>query len=354
MKMKQALLISSNIEIIEEFQSISELVNVHLVVSQELTSDQLANTQRLFVDHEVDLAEIDLGKIQNPNADNFETTLVLAGDATANSWQVAAAIDAKHIVLIPESRQWLVEYIKSAPNKLGQVVSFAGVTGGAGATSIALAFARAAAQSGRSVTLVDLDFSSVGLDIAAGCEKLPGLNWSTLKRQAAQADGDAIIAELPEIEGVRLLANDFLGTPQDLGLQDWVIEQLSQHCDLVVIDFGRWKTETATSSLPINQSYLVVPNTIRACAVGKEISRIITGQNPKLIVREVPGSGLNPAMVAQTLDIPLAAVVPTDPRICELSEQGLALVANPLSKFNRPISTLVQQLNGEQNVLRVA
>lgn len=352
--MKQALLISSNKQIIEEFRSISELVNVHLVVSQEPTSEQLGNTHRIFVDHEVDLAQLDLRNLPNSSVENFETTLVLAGDATANSWQVASAIDAKHIVLIPESRQWLVDYIKSAPTRLGQVVSFAGVTGGAGSTSIALAFARSAAQTGRSVTLVDLDFSSVGLEIAAGCEKLAGLNWSTLQRDAAQADGDAIIAELPEIEGVRLLANDVLGTPQDFGLQERVIEQLNQHCDLVVIDFGRWKIETANNSLPINQKYLVVPNTIRACAVGKEIFRIVNEQNQKLIIREVPGSGLNPVMVAQTLDTPLAAVVPTDPRICELSEQGLALGANPLSKFNRPISTLVQQLFGDQNVLRVA
>jgi len=352
--MKQALLISNNPLIIEEFNSLSALVNVQLVVAQMPTRQQMTNTQRIFVDHETDVAKLDLEILLDSNAGEIETSLVLAGSPSTKSWQVAADIGAKHIVLIPESRQWLVDYIKSVPNKLGKVVSFSGVTGGAGATTVALALARTAAQSGKSVTLVDLDFASVGLDIAAGCEQSLGLNWSTLKTQAAQADGEAIIAELPEAEGVRLLTNDSLTTEIDAELQTRVIEQLSLNCDLVVIDAGRWEPKSAVNAISISETYLVIPNTIRACAIAREIVGIEASQSQKLIVREVPGSGLNPVMVAQTIDRPLAAVVPTDPRICELSEQGLALGANPISKFNRPISALSQQLFGDKDVLRVA
>ncbi len=352
--MKQALLVSSNPLIIEEFNSIAALVNVQLVVTQQPTQSQLTDTQRIFVDHESDVAAINACNLQNQISASTETSLVLAGAATPHSWQVAAEIGAKHIVLIPESRQWLVDYIKSGPSKLGQVITLTGITGGSGTTTIALALARACAQIGKSVTLVDLDFQSVGLDVAAGCEKSLGLNWSKIQSQAAQADGEAIIAELPEIEGVRLLTNDVLRSHPDRQLQTRIIEQLSGNCDLVLIDSGRWQPESVVSEIEIAERFFVIPNTIRACAIGREIVNIETDQCQQLIVREIPGSGLSPVMVAETLDRSLGAVVPTDPRICELSEQGLALSANPLSKFNRPISALSQRLFGDENVLRVA
>jgi len=354
MKMKQALLVSSNPLIIEEFNSIAALVNVRLVVTQQPTLSQLTDTQRIFVDHEADISTIKACNLQNQISASTETSLVLAGSATAHSWQVAAEIGAKHIVLIPESRQWLVDYIKSVPSKQGQIISLTGITGGAGTTTIALALARACAQLGKSVTLVDLDFQSVGLDVAAGCEKSLGLNWSKIQSQAAQADGEAIIAELPQIEGVRLLANDVLGAQPDRQLQTRILEQLSNNCDLVLIDAGRWHPESVISGIEITERFLVIPNIIRACAIGREIVSLETNQAQQLIVREVPGSALSPVMVAETLDRPLGAVVPSDHRICELSEQGLALSANPLAKFNRPISTLSQRLFGDENVLRVA
>lgn len=352
--MQQALLISSNPLIIEEFKSIAALVNVQLIVTSQPTQKQLSATQRIFIDHEADLSNINLEVLQITNSESFESSLVLAGAATTRSWQVATEIGAKHVVLIPESRQWLVDYIKSVPKKLAQVVSLTGITGGAGTTTIALALARACAQSGRSVTLVDLDFQSVGIEIAAGCEKSHGLNWSAIQKQAAQADGDAIIAMLPEIEGVRLLANDVLGPTPEVKLQTRVVEQIISNCDVVLIDAGRWTPESVICSLEITERLFVLPNTIRACANGREIFSLDSGQHQQLIVRELPGSGLNPGMVAETLDRPLVAVVPTDPRMCELSEQGLALQANPLSKFNRPISALSKQIFGEDNVLRVA
>lgn len=352
--MKQALLVSSNPLIIEEFNSISALVNVQLVVTQQPTQSQLTDTQRIFVDHEADVAAIRACNLQDRSSENTETSLVLAGSATAHSWQVAAEIGAKHIVLIPESRQWLVDYIKSVPSKRGQIISLTGISGGSGTTTIALALARACAQLGRSVTLVDLDFQSVGLDVAAGCEKASGLNWSSLQIQAAQADGEAIIAELPEIEGVRLLTNNVLGQIPDGQLQIRILEQLSGNSDLVIVDAGRWHPESVVRDIEISQRFLVIPNLIRACAIGREIVRFEMEQTQELIVREMPGSALSPVMVAETLDRPLGAVVPTDSRICELSEQGLALSASPLSKFNRPISALSQRLFGDENVLRVA
>ena len=352
--MKQALLISTNQHIIDEFISIATIAKVKLVTTAQPTAEHLQNTQRIFVDHDSDITNFASLIHQWQQADQLETALVMAGAATARSWQVAAEIGAKHIVLIPESRQWLVEYIKSIPRKLAQIVSVASVTGGAGSSTIALAIARASALAGKSVTLVDLDFQSVGLDIAAGCEKLPGLNWTTIQNEAADADGDAIIAALSETSGVRLLTNSELGIQPELALQKRVISEIGANCDLVIIDAGRCLPQETLKDMELTASYFVTPNTIRACAIGREIFTDNQWANQKIIVREIPGSGLNPVMVAQTLDRPLAAVVPTDSRICELSEQGLALSNNPLTKFNRPISALTQQLFGDENVFRAA
>lgn len=352
--MKQAVLVSNNPLIIDEFNSIAALANVQLIVTQQPTEQDLFGSERIFVDHESELASLNLLDSKKKLATHVETSLVLAGSATAQSWQIAAEICAQHIVLIPESRQWLVDYIKSMPNKLAKAVTLTSITGGAGSTTVALALARACAQFGRSVTLIDLDFQSVGLDIAAGCEKSAGLNWSTLQTQAHGADGDAIIAQLPEIAGVRVLANDQLNSYPEQQLVTRVIEQIRGNCDLVILDTGRWRAHDYTQEVDINEKYLVTPNTIRACAVAREILDIESVKTQRLIVREVPGSGLNPMTVAQTVDRPLAAVVPTDARICELSEQGLALNSNTITKFSRPISALTQQLLGEENALRVA
>lgn len=352
--MKQALLVSSNQHIIGEFSSIATLANVELIVTAQPSTDELLGAERIFVDHETDLENLDSVNQHRLKNKRIETALVMAGAASARSWQVAADIGAQHIVLLPESRKWLVEYIKNIPQKTGQIVSVGSLTGGAGSTTVALAIARSAAMAGRSVTLIDLDFASIGLDIAAGCEKLPGLNWASIKDDAAEADGDAIIGALPEIANVRLLANGNLGSHPSKTLQTRIISEISANCDLVIIDAGRIRVPPTFPEVETAHNLYVTPNTIRACAIGREIFATQPDSSEQIIVREVPGSGLNPVMVAQTLNRPLAAVVPTDPRICELSEQGLALSSSPLSKFNRPISALTQRLFGEENVLRVA
>lgn len=352
--MKQALLVSSNRQIISEFESIAALANVNLIVTEQPTNQQIMTVGRIFVDHESPLTNLDALVDLDRGEHSAEMSLVLSGAATAQSWKIAAAISAQHIVLIPESRSWLVEYIKSIPSKKGQVISFTSVVGGAGSTTIALAFARTCAQRGSSVTLIDLDFQSVGLEIAAGAEKSPGLTWSQLQNSAAQADGEALASALPEISGVKILANDLLGENPSAELQKQVINRLRESSDFVIIDGGPWCANSVVTEIKQMENFLIVPNTIRACAVAREIFARQSEVDPRLIVREIPGSGLNPVTVAQTLERPLAATVPTDSRVCELSEQGLALSANPLSKFNRPITTLSQQIIGEENVLRVA
>lgn len=336
------VLFSSNEALIGEFEAIATLANAHVQVFSEISGHSPRSGVRIFVDHEFDGFGENSELVSSWLSDESDVSLVLAGSPSQNTWRIAAQIRAKNIVLMPESREWLIDYLQSRPSQLAPVICLAGVSGGIGTTTLALSIARNFALQGKSVVLVDLNLSSVGLEISAGAEKLSGLNWAKLISDFDQAKGRAIIDACPEIGGIRILANAQIFSSIDDDYQIDVISRIREHCDLVVIDCGVWQPAMAINRENDFQKFVLCANTVRSCAVAKSIFARPDFFGYELIVRELPGSALSPISIAKSLDSPLTLTVPNDSRICELAEQGHAVIGSSLTKFNRVVSQFCQ------------
>ncbi len=92
-----------------------------------------------------------------------------------------------------------------------RVVGVLGASGGVGASTLAAALAWRAGRRGAAV-LVDGQLDGGGIDVTAGVEHLPGLRWGDLADLRGSAG--AVLAELPEDRGVRVLAAGRGATPQ--------------------------------------------------------------------------------------------------------------------------------------------
>jgi secretion/DNA translocation related CpaE-like protein len=352
--MTHALLISTNTFVISEFQKIAALAKVKLAVAESIVDVDLAKQTRIFIDHEVDQNHPAWNMVRADLNSRAEISLVLAGEPTPHTWQLANSVAAEHIALLPESRQWLVEYLSTAPAQLARAVVFASVAGGSGMTTAALALSRAIALRGQTVVVVDLDFYSTGFDIAAGAEKVDGLKWSDVLSEAAQASGEALVQALPAIDGVRILGNDSLSNSPELSQQLEVINRIRQAADWVLIDSGRHSSSRFMSQIEDAHKFLGLVNTIRSCGLARELLSDGDNKDTQLIIRELPGSGLSPLTIAQTLNHQLVCTLPSDSKICELSEQGLVLTSSSVSKYNRAISQIMRAIAGEDRVLSVA
>lgn len=81
-----------------------------------------------------------------------------------------------------------------------------GASGGVGASALASAVAVRAARAGMDVVAVDLSPFGGGLDVTFGVEQEAGVRWADLVALAGAADGSAVVARLPSVEGVPVLS----------------------------------------------------------------------------------------------------------------------------------------------------
>ncbi len=86
----------------------------------------------------------------------------------------------------------------------GPVVGVIGGRGGVGASTLAAALALAAAPA----MLVDLDPAGGGIDVLLGAERLDGARWSGLALGGGNLDPEDLLAGLPRVGGIAVLAAD--------------------------------------------------------------------------------------------------------------------------------------------------
>ena len=95
-------------------------------------------------------------------------------------------------------------------------------------------------------------------------------------------------------------------------------------------------------------------NSLRACAVAHTVIKQNPAMELPLLIREIPGAQLAPLSIAQSLDQPLWAAVPTDARVVEFVEQGLALGGMNVSKYNRAVMQLAERFSDAHYGVRAA
>ena len=333
-----ALLVTQDERVIAEFQKIAAVTQTPLVIAKVPNSTDISNAYRVFVTP--DCAEVSI--IHN------DIVLVVVGATGPETWRNAAKLSATHIAVIPDSREWLVEHLCAPITKRGFVVGIMPGAGGAGASLLSCGLAFHARQFFKEVALVDLDGTSAGLDILFGIETKSGTRWQSLETLSGTISGSDILRGLPTRDGISLLTHDESDKAVDETLASTIIEQLRSCSDLVIIDLPRFGMEN-TSLKVLEQCDVILmmtPSTVRGSASTKKaITNVLKYvSNVELVVRSFPGTNLDALKIAQSLDVPLAGVINSDPRIAEQIEQGFGISGIHLGGFTRSMNALAQRL----------
>lgn len=342
-----ALLITSDDRVISEFKTIAAVTQTHLVIASEPTKSEIDLAYRVFVSQE--LAEIEIT--------HSDIVLVVVGASNTETWSSALRLSANYVATIPESRDWLIENLVQPIRSKGLSVGLVPASGGAGASLISCGLAFHARQIFHDVALVDLDENSASLDITFGLENQPGMRWQDFSNLSGSINGNDILRSLPNRDNVGLLTHgkltDSTKTPKNL-----VLEKLNESCDLVVIDFPRLSDKHFSIDALTNCDLVLVVTTatVRGCASAKRSIAGLAGyaKNIELVVRNVPGSNLDPMQIAELLNTPLAAIVNTDVRIAEQIEQGFGVSGINLGGFTRNLNSLAQRISFLKELKSVA
>ena len=184
--------------------------------------------------------------------------------------------------------------------------------------------------------LVDADPWGGGLDLLLGAEGVEGLRWPELTGLRGRVGGDALLAALPEIGGVHVLAasrSEVADIPAEALLA--VIDAARSVGRTVVVDLPRAGSDrdgVAAVLADADQVLLVVPARLRAATAARLL--LDAPGSPwaeaRIVVRAVPG-GLSRDDVADLLGRPVAADLPFDRSAVPRGERGEPPVVSPRS-----------------------
>lgn len=252
--------------------------------------------------------------------------VVVAGhELPPEDWARAVEVGAERVAVLPADEAWLVSRAAAAvrpPVEPGRLIVVSGSCGGAGASTVATAVAVAAAPR---VLLVDGDPGGGGLDLVIGGERAEGLRWPELSGLRGRVAGDALLAALPEVAGVHVLAADRRVRADVPGEAVAAVVQagLADGCT-VVLDAARGGSSDP-ASLPVDPglALLVVPARVRAATAARLLVEAEGSpwSRAQLVVRPVVG-GLSVAEVEQVVGRPLIARLDHDRSAVPRGERG--------------------------------
>ena len=328
-----ALLVSSNDLLIHEFEKYSAVTQTPLEVSANPNVEQISQAHHIFVDALCKTAPID----------HPQLTLVVMGETSPETWQVAVTHKAVHVAVMPDGQSWIIEHFPAPIVAQAFALGVIPAIGGAGASTIASAISVHAKQDFHSVMLVDLDRANAGLDIVCGAESSEGLRWDDIGSTPGLMRGEDIQRAVPVHDGVHILSwkRDALALNKEMPCAE-VIKQLSGVFEFLVLDFGTTEAFDAELLRRLDAAIVVVPNTVRGCAsAARRIAEArAQGVEPLLVVREVSGSHLKSVEVSDSLQVPLLTRLPTDQRVVEQIEQGMGPGLVNLGSFTRAITQI--------------
>lgn len=208
----------------------------------------------------------------------------------------------------------------------GTVVALTGATGGTGTSTLAAALAFTGAREGLRSLLLDADETGGGIDVLLGAEQLPGWRWDRF----GEARGH--LGDLGEVllhcDGVDVLAVDRGRDPEaGLGAEQMaaVLDAAARTNDLTVVDLPRHRGAAHDEVLRrAGRVLLVVRADVRGVAAADQAARALVRRCGvvEVVVRTGPGHGLDPGLVADALDLPLAGVVEEDASVRGALERG--------------------------------
>ena len=209
---------------------------------------------------------------------------------------------------------------------LGAVVALAGGSGGVGTSTLAAALAFAGAREGLRTLLLDTDVAGGGIDVLLGAEHLPGWRWSRF--EAARGHLGDIAGQLVHCDGVDVLAVDRPGqtsSPLRAEQVGAVLGSAARSHDLTVVDLPRHLDPAHDEVLrTADRVLLLVRADVRGVAAADQAARTLAPRcrTLEVVVRTGRGRALEPAVVADALDLPLAGVLEEDDAVPVAAERG--------------------------------
>ncbi|KKC01589.1 helicase [Mycobacterium nebraskense] len=253
--------------------------------------------------------------------------VLTAVDPATPTWAAAVAVGAGHVLRLPEQERDLVRALAEAAESSrddgsrGDVVAVIGGCGGAGASSLTVAMAQAAADA----LLVDLDPWGGGIDLLLGAESVPGLRWPDLALQGGRLNWSAVREALPRHRGVSMLSGTRRGYELAAGPVHAIVDAGRRGPVTVVCDLPRRLTDATQAALDAADLVVVVSRCdVRGCAATGALSPVLAAINPNvgLVVRGPSPGGLRAAEIADITGLPLLASMKAEPHVAEQLERG--------------------------------
>lgn len=281
--------------------------------------------------------------------------VVAARELTPAEWATAVALGAERVAVLPADESWLLARATAAVRPSvdrGWLVAVGGSCGGAGASTLAAALALTAGAASAGVLLVDADPWGGGLDLVLGAEQDEGLRWPALSEVRGRLDGDAVMAALPEVQGVSVLAAS-RSAPRPVPDEALaaVVEAARAGGRPVVVDLARPGPRGVDSGAELvladaDLAVLVVPARLRAASA----ARVLVGEpdrpgpwaGARLVGRPVPG-GLARQEIADVVGRPVLAELVADRSAVARGERG----EPPLITARSPFGTVARSVLAE-------
>lgn len=262
-------------------------------------------------------------------------------------WQLAAAMGAERVAVLPEGGPWLAEYLSrsGSPEPGGHVLGVVGGCGGAGATTAAIWLAQAAARLGVRVLLVDGDPWGGGLELALAAEEEPGVRWPDLVDASGSIDPGQLHSALPEAGGFSFLS--WPGTrerPAVLGAAAAanVLDAARRCYELVVVDAGRGRESLRTFAWECDRLLVVLPAQLRAAVAAARLVPELPPVDTALVIRSRPGVDFDDELLSRSVGLPVAGVLPEVRGTAAATELGRLLDAGGRRSVRRFASAILE------------
>ncbi len=224
--------------------------------------------------------------------------------------RLADRLEAAEVVELPSGADWLADRLGGPPG--GRVLAVLGATGGAGASTVAIACALASGDS----LLVDTDPLSTGLDLPLGLPEGSGARWAAVPDTEEALVADSLRAALPGIHGIAVVTG-----PRPDGSARRVAAVLGvgrRDFAATVLDCGR-RADVA-GLVAEDPAVVVVPGTLAGVVGARRLLADLRGRPVLLAVR--PSAWFGAREVAEETGATAFLEVPRWRRVPELSDCG--------------------------------
>lgn len=267
-------------------------------------------------------------------------------------WQLAAALGAERVAVLPDAAEWLAEYLSRsrAPEAGGLVLGVTGGCGGAGATTSAIWIAQAAAGLGVRVLLVDGDPWGGGLELALAAEETPGLRWPDLSEASGSIDPEQLSDALPIAGGFSFLSwpgSRERPAPVDAATTGGVLDAARRGYELVIVDIGRGSEPLHTFAWDCDRILIVVPAQLKAAVASARLLQELPPVEAALLVRGKAGAALDSAMIADAVGLPVHGRVPELRGVGAASENGRLLELGTRRSIRHFAASVLDLLDGD-------